>query len=73
MQREIPIIRNVVIKLYYEEFLGGDEHSPIKLKEHMKKAMDQIKGSFLDSYNNIKNQGFYNFLIIDNICNLYFL
>jgi hypothetical protein len=63
MQREIPIIRNVVIKLYYEEFLEGDEHSPIKLKEHMKKAMDQIKGSTLHSYNSRKNQGFYNLFL----------
>jgi hypothetical protein len=27
----------------YEEFFEGDECSPIKLKEHMKKAMEQVK------------------------------
>jgi hypothetical protein len=40
---EISIIGDVTIKLYYEEFLKGGEHSLIKFNECMERAMDQVK------------------------------
>ncbi len=43
MEHKISIARNVTIKLYYEEFTKGGEHSPIKLKEWKEKAMEQVK------------------------------
>jgi hypothetical protein len=31
MRHKIPTAKDVIVKLYYEEFPKGGEHSPIKL------------------------------------------
>ncbi len=43
MQHKISFLGNVVVKVYYEDFPKGGECFFIKLKEHMEKAMDQVR------------------------------
>jgi len=43
LQHEISIVGNVTMKMYYEEFPLEVDHSPIKFKERMEKAMEQVK------------------------------
>jgi hypothetical protein len=40
LQHEISIVGNVTMKMYYEEFPLEVDHSPIKFKERMEKAME---------------------------------
>jgi hypothetical protein len=40
LHHEISIAKDVIVKLYYEEFPLKGECSPIKLKEQMEKAME---------------------------------
>lgn len=47
------IVGDVVVKVYYEEFPKGCEYFPIKLKECMERAMDQIKDHYFASYKHL--------------------
>jgi hypothetical protein len=39
----ISIARYVDVKMYYEEFPLEADHSPVKLKEWMEKAMEHVR------------------------------
>jgi hypothetical protein len=43
LQQEIFVAKDVVVKLFYEEFPNVRDYSPLRLQERMERTMEQAK------------------------------